>query len=429
MLPRNDVRKGIRTVDRLTTSLGNTVSASSTVDERTIYNSVLTDIINGTGGSYPYPTSFGYESRKEFYSTGSYLDQTETKSYSFNYDPLYPYGVISRDYLGTSVTRYKETGVTSRAHFSGAAQWANVDVSGLKSTALRMATEDLFEKLRGDIDVGTDAGEAMGSNGAKTPNGSSGPWRSFHHAAQKAEGKAQKFADAVKATPWVDKNTLIGSLKKGSKVWLAWTYGLKPAIYSAFDASQFVISEPICKKTRGKGYMKSYVEINETSDSFRADRGSKAEVWVKMTAAYRVSDPALFDLTRMTSLNPAYIAWNRMPLSFVFDWFIDFGGWMRNMETALGMGLSIDYVETSTLVRENKWNHLGGSSVVTSGNTLRIKSQDLTSKLLLTSFRRTVSPSLPYAPLSLPGDPGFKFPWQRMLSGGALLSGSLPNKR
>jgi hypothetical protein len=40
-------------------------------------------------------------------------------------------------------------------------------------------------------------------------------------------------------------------------------------------------------------------------------------------------------LSGFTSLNPASIAWENVPYSFVVDWFVDIGGYMRAAETAM----------------------------------------------------------------------------------------------
>lgn len=45
--------------------------------------------------------------------------------------------------------------------------------------------------------------------------------------------------------------------------------------------------------------------------------------------------PTGFDLARWGSLNPVSIGYELMPYSFVLDWFLDVGGYLRNYETSL----------------------------------------------------------------------------------------------
>lgn len=42
-----------------------------------------------------------------------------------------------------------------------------------------------------------------------------------------------------------------------------------------------------------------------------------------------------FNIDQWTSLNPISMAWETLPYSFVVDWFVDIGGYLRNLETAL----------------------------------------------------------------------------------------------
>jgi hypothetical protein len=42
-----------------------------------------------------------------------------------------------------------------------------------------------------------------------------------------------------------------------------------------------------------------------------------------------------FQLNRWTSLNPLSLAWELMPYSFVIDWCVDVGSYLRNLETAM----------------------------------------------------------------------------------------------
>jgi hypothetical protein len=53
-----------------------------------------------------------------------------------------------------------------------------------------------------------------------------------------------------------------------------------------------------------------------------------------------LSSQLLANLARISSLNPASLAWEVVPYSFVVDWFIDIGGWLRNVESAFVYGTS-----------------------------------------------------------------------------------------
>lgn len=64
---------------------------------------------------------------------------------------------------------------------------------------------------------------------------------------------------------------------------------------------------------------------------------------VRFITTWTVSSPALLELRRVTSLNPFAIAWELTPLSFVADWFVDIGGYLKLMEDSLINGLTFKH--------------------------------------------------------------------------------------
>lgn len=64
---------------------------------------------------------------------------------------------------------------------------------------------------------------------------------------------------------------------------------------------------------------------------------------VRFVTTWTVSSPTLLELRRITSLNPLAIAWELTPLSFVADWFVDIGGYLKLMEDSLINGLTFKH--------------------------------------------------------------------------------------
>jgi len=72
------------------------------------------------------------------------------------------------------------------------------------------------------------------------------------------------------------------------------------------------------------------------------------------------------DLARWGSLNPMSIGWEILPYSFVVDWFLNVGQFLRNAETALLYGSAVSDGYISTL-RVAKVEGFGGE-IITSGS-------------------------------------------------------------
>lgn len=123
--------------------------------------------------------------------------------------------------------------------------------------------------------------------------------------------------------------------------WLAYTYGWRPLLSSIWGLLNFERS--ICSKRKLKARAKRVVVWSRsvpgvgTTPPYHYTVRHSRRCEIGMT--YRVSSPNLFDVTRITSVNPIAIAWELMPYSFVVDWFVDVGGYMRDMEQSFFLGL------------------------------------------------------------------------------------------
>lgn len=129
-----------------------------------------------------------------------------------------------------------------------------------------------------------------------------------------------------------------------SQLWLSWKYGWEPIIkdvygslawlYRAFDDGVPV---------RGRAVRYEHPNTREVVNSFpqRTIRISGKRVWkAEIKCWVGLSNSDVYNLSRISSLNPVSIAWELVPLSFVCDWFLDVGGYLQNMEAALGAGVS-----------------------------------------------------------------------------------------
>lgn len=131
-----------------------------------------------------------------------------------------------------------------------------------------------------------------------------------------------------------------------------------------------------------------------------------------------------FDLARWTSLNPASIAWELTPYSFVVDWFLDIGGTLRNFETAVLSQGSFHHGYIDYLMyydSDQEFVYLGSHGGAVDGDDIIVSGN-----LYESDFVREVLTSYPYPRL-----PSFnaKLGWQRLLSAAALLTTALPKSR
>lgn len=120
--------------------------------------------------------------------------------------------------------------------------------------------------------------------------------------------------------------------------WLEFQYGWRPLLSTIFGLADESVRYVLNNVTtyRGSSLTKEVSEVpvswfvasNKIPMNLQLKRKQACSIVVEM-------DVRGFDLARFSSLNPASLAWELIPYSFVVDWFVDIGSWIRNMETGL----------------------------------------------------------------------------------------------
>lgn len=161
-----------------------------------------------------------------------------------------------------------------------------------------------------------------------------------------------------------------GPVKELASLYLEWIYGIKPVLQDMFSLYDQLYKKGesdeglIHFRGRGKYVSRSsfgyLLNIMRSSDfdaavTFDCDLSHRGQLDVYFSPIQ--SD--LQKLSHYTSLNPIAWLYEMTPYSFVLDWFYDFGGYLRNLETVLLHRTRFVYgcytqtvLETTTL-REN----------------------------------------------------------------------------
>lgn len=190
--------------------------------------------------------------------------------------------------------------------------------------------EKINGKVRGDLDLSVDAFQAK-QTARQFKAGDVvtefykdiSSWDSRH---KTSNNVARALAKAIPIAK------LAGALR------LSWVYGWKPLVEDFYG----VLDESL---TTYINHYQTFNAVTRSSHSYKCagfvNEGSPnlAPYSVLRREDCRVSvtldTSQLPGLGRWTSLNPASIAWELLPFSFVIDWFIDVGSTLRSIETAL----------------------------------------------------------------------------------------------
>lgn len=201
-------------------------------------------------------------------------------------------------------------------HPDGLATWKDDDLSW----AVSQATIKLYEDIRGNTDLSVDAFQVKKTLSIK---------KDIRNVLRQTYRLARALAKRK-----LDFLTIPGN------IWLQYVYGIKPSLQSLHDA----ISHTTVHYVGTSKMFKGRVQVPRTVDVFipsyldgswaaRTTLQTSARCLIKCRMV--IPDNTVTEAARLTSLNPASIAWELMPFSFVVDWFLNVGSYLRDTESRL----------------------------------------------------------------------------------------------
>lgn len=102
-----------------------------------------------------------------------------------------------------------------------------------------------------------------------------------------------------------------------------------------------------------------------------------------------------FQLNRWTSLNPVSVAYELIPYSFVVDWFVDIGSYLRDLETAVLYSTLFRSGYTSEIVRFDIRDECQNHSTPPVGGVSH-RFEEVTGELIRTEFSRRRIATYPF---------------------------------
>lgn len=177
---------------------------------------------------------------------------------------------------------------------------------------------------------------------------------------------------------------------------------------SGFHASQ-VIGE--CRKSGSR-----VTEATEDTafTRYRNVTSCEASVFIKYAVKFTSENEGLHTLKQLGITNPALLAWELLPWSFVIDWFLPIGDYLSTLDATLGLKFHSGYKVYSVKIRAH---HTMDKSPANSLNfdIGHVERYDSKEHFVRTTLSGWPSPRAPF----------FKNPasWEHALNGIALLAG------
>lgn len=150
--------------------------------------------------------------------------------------------------------------------------------------------------------------------------------------------------------------------------WLELQYGWLPLLSdvgSAIDELHRGNFNTLRNRARTKGKVEDSITKVLTTAEYTSSTTSDSSVEVTVCLDFLVSVPASKSLAQIGLTNPAAIAWELTPWSFVIDWFIPIGNYIATWDATLGTSFQDGYITTFsknvsvTKLAMKQWPHEG----------------------------------------------------------------------
>lgn len=312
MKTRSVVRKGIQTVNQY----GIDKATNTVLFSQTDYNSVTThlddfNVIAASNGDYHTAT---YNSFDRVLS--SYLEGTTSQKLDFGSFLFY---LESSGSQGTNPT-------------------GRVNPSDLIAACYEEAIGKYYDQQRSTIDLSVDIAQA-------------GQVRAMVRESLQLANYVLRHPTRVLKRAYADWRRAPRQL--GGQ-WLAFQYGWKPLAQSIYDTAVKVMSSPphLMKVKVRASQSRTFDDIQLGAENYSSRTFGRETAGCEIACSFTHRTDMTGLLSEFTSLNPVSLAWELTPYSFVVDWFVDVGGYIRNMESAVlaGSGFVSGYVTRTSKI-------------------------------------------------------------------------------
>lgn len=187
-----------------------------------------------------------------------------------------------------------------------------------------------------------------------------------------------------------------------SRAWLELQYGWKPLLSDVYGLAEQLAKQsnrPMTNTVRTRKKLAKPISYRTTSKDGKAVgenvRTGEDTVVVTIKVSYRVTQPAIASAKETGLTNPALLAWELLPFSFVADWFYPFGSFLGTLDATLGCVFDSGYRSVHRSTHSKAYRSLNGiDSVGNQRNMLKWSSQEMVSynRVVLTDFPSVTLP-------------------------------------
>lgn len=143
--------------------------------------------------------------------------------------------------------------------------------------------------------------------------------------------------------------------KNAHNLWLEYSYGWVPLVSDVYDAIEFqkknAPTARIRKKIRSGQTFSYETSQPDLRSTVRTTHLIKTPHFAAAGAKVRIEDAGWAFLNQFDISNPLSLTWELLPYSFVVDWFIPIGDFLRIQNSLAGVTLVNPYSVSKTLIK------------------------------------------------------------------------------
>ena len=134
--------------------------------------------------------------------------------------------------------------------------------------------------------------------------------------------------------------------------WLELQYGWQPLLEDCYGTAELIAQKQereFVTVSRGSSSLKRKSTWKDTQNLYPTQILSRTDTLsyqVRYGVYYTTLDDTVKTMSQIGLLNPATIAWELLPYSFVVDWFIPFGNYVNSWDATVGLSFKKGYVTT-----------------------------------------------------------------------------------
>jgi len=175
--------------------------------------------------------------------------------------------------------------------------------------------------------------------------------KGYRHKAMKALGLK------IKGDKW-------NLARDASAIWLEFHFGWEPLVKDIHSAIEILQADVSPVDVKGTG--STYFETHKSAPDKQWNSHARIKIMAKYQAQISVTNPNLHKASQLGLINPAAVAWELIPFSFLVDWFIPVGQFLNSWTGFAGLKLDNAFTTVYLVNDSVEWLNYPGRPDLTS---------------------------------------------------------------